>query len=110
MKLPPAFSTGDPSYFVVASTSGRASPAVLTLAKGSAGVCLLGLCFIDTQYSPSREAIQSQFGALADPGSADARNPRRIVSLSFFRNTGKDVRDARMSFVLSRAFITPDPV
>ena len=38
MKQPRTFSTGDPSYFVVASTSGSASPTVLTVAKVSTGV------------------------------------------------------------------------
>jgi hypothetical protein len=58
MKLPLAFKTGDPSYFVVASTSGSASPTVLTVSKGSAGARFTGLRFIDAQYSPSRGAIQ----------------------------------------------------
>jgi len=33
MKMPSTFSTGDPSYFVVASTFGSASPTVLTMSK-----------------------------------------------------------------------------
>jgi hypothetical protein len=53
MKQPPTFSTGDPSYLVVASTSGSASPTVLTVSKGSAGVCAVGLRVIETQYRPA---------------------------------------------------------
>ena len=33
MKMPINFSTGDPSYFVVATTSGNESPTVLTISK-----------------------------------------------------------------------------
>jgi len=59
MKLPRTFSTGDPSYFVVASTSGSVSPTVLTVSNVSAGICFVGLRFIEAQYSPSRDAIQA---------------------------------------------------
>ena len=47
MKQPPAFRTGDPSYFVAASTSGRASPSSLTVSKGFTAACLVGVRFID---------------------------------------------------------------
>src|SRR5687767_9559568 len=43
MKLPEAFSTGEPSYFLVASTSGSASPNDLTMSKGSAAIEFLML-------------------------------------------------------------------
>jgi hypothetical protein len=67
MKQPPTFSTGDPSYLVVASTSGSASPTVLTVSKASACVCFVGLRFIEAQYSRSRDAIQAN---LPEAGSA----------------------------------------
>ena len=46
MKQPPSFSSGDPSYFVVASTSGSAVPIVLTISNASASFCVRGLPFI----------------------------------------------------------------
>jgi hypothetical protein len=46
MKMPPTFSTGDPSYLVVASTSGSASPTVPTISKTSIGACFFGMRFI----------------------------------------------------------------
>ena len=46
MKLPPALRTGDPSYFVAASTSGSASPTVLTFSKGSRGPRGVGVRFM----------------------------------------------------------------
>jgi hypothetical protein len=45
MKQPPIFSTGDPSYFVAASTSGNASPTVLTISNAAAGCILMGMSF-----------------------------------------------------------------
>src|SRR6187399_3744628 len=36
MKQPPTFSTGEPSYFVAASTPGSVSPTLLTSANASA--------------------------------------------------------------------------
>jgi hypothetical protein len=47
MKQPPSFSTGDPSYFVVASTSGNVSPTYLTISNPSAGSRFFGLRFIE---------------------------------------------------------------
>ena len=41
-KLPPSFRTGDPSYFVAASTSGRVSPTARTGSNGSIGLDLIG--------------------------------------------------------------------
>ena len=35
MKHPPNFSTGDPSYFVVAAISGRESPILLTFSNAA---------------------------------------------------------------------------
>jgi uncharacterized protein (TIGR03435 family) len=64
MKQPPAFKTGDPSYFVMASTSGSASPTVLTVSKGSAGARVVCRRFIAAQYSPSRGAIQANSACL----------------------------------------------
>ena len=58
MKLPPSLSTGDPSYFVAASTSGSASPTVLTMSKASAAVCFVGVVFIEAESAPSRAVIQ----------------------------------------------------
>ena len=58
MKAPPSFSTGDPSYFVVASTSGSASPTVRTAANTHAAVCRPGLRVINAQYSHWRDATQ----------------------------------------------------
>jgi len=56
MKAPPSFNTGDPSYLVPASTSGSASPTLLTVSKGSGGPGLFGVRFIEaTVYSPSRD-------------------------------------------------------
>src|SRR6266852_9394874 len=51
MKQPPNLRTGDPSYFVAASTSGSASPTVLTISNRSAGCCLIGLGFIQNIVS-----------------------------------------------------------
>ena len=51
MKQPPTFRTADPSYFVVASTSGRPSPTALTVSNGSTGFCF-DRRFIGAQYSP----------------------------------------------------------
>ncbi len=45
MKLPPTFRTGDPSYFVAASTAGSASPSVLTISNAPAGADLVGCLF-----------------------------------------------------------------
>jgi len=47
MKIPSNFSTGDPSYFVVASTPGSWSPIVLTMSKALAIICLCDIRFID---------------------------------------------------------------
>ena len=44
-----SFSTDNPSYFVVASTSGSASPTVLTISNASAGFRLIGLRFIEAE-------------------------------------------------------------
>ena len=52
MKQPPIFKTGDPSYFVAASTSGSASPTVLTNSNGSPGACFVGLRFIERTVFP----------------------------------------------------------
>ena len=38
MKQPPTFKTGDPSYLVVARTSGSVSPTSLTVSKHAAGL------------------------------------------------------------------------
>jgi hypothetical protein len=59
MKQFRTFSSGDPSYFVVASTSGSARPAILTGSNVSAGVCFVGRRFIEAQYSRLRDAIQA---------------------------------------------------
>lgn len=77
MKLPPTFSTGDPSYFVVASTSGSASPTVLTVSKVSAGVCFVGLRFIEAQYSLSRDAIQANLRNCNETGAPLSSRKRR---------------------------------
>ena len=58
MKQPLIFSTGEPSYFVPASTPGSASPTVLTVSKGSARVCEVARGFIDAEYSRVRDAVQ----------------------------------------------------
>jgi hypothetical protein len=50
MKRPPTFSTGDPSYFVVISTSGSVSPIALTIAKEFAAVDFVGLWFIESNF------------------------------------------------------------
>ena len=47
MKQPFSFSTGDPSYFVVASTFGNVSPTALTISNPSVGSCFFGLRFIE---------------------------------------------------------------
>jgi hypothetical protein len=47
MKQPLTLSTGEPSYFVAASTSGRARPTALTVANESAGLRLLDDRFIE---------------------------------------------------------------
>lgn len=63
MKQPPTFSTGDPSYFVVASTSGSASPTVLTISNASAGLCPIRLRFIEAGFrlrSPRSDIGQRQ--------------------------------------------------
>ena len=59
MKQPPSFSTGDPSYFVVASTSGSPSPTVVTISNASDGFRCIGLRVIDAEYPPSRDATQA---------------------------------------------------
>src|SRR5713226_8580143 len=46
MKQPQSFSTGDPSYFVVASTSGSVSPTALTLSKAPARIRFAGIRFM----------------------------------------------------------------
>ena len=68
MKLPPAFSTGDPSYFVVASTSGIVSPSVLTISKMSARVRFGRLRFIDIAPLIERTLERVSF---AGPGSIE---------------------------------------
>jgi hypothetical protein len=55
-KLPPTFSTSDPSYFIVASTPGRASPTALTVSKPFDAVCALGTCLI-AGLSQARQAF-----------------------------------------------------
>jgi hypothetical protein len=50
MKQPPTFSTDDPSYLVVASTSGSVSPTALTISKGSACVRFVALRFIESLH------------------------------------------------------------
>jgi hypothetical protein len=86
MKQPPTLRTGDPSYLVVASTSGSASPTVLTDSKVSAGVSFVGLRFIEAQYSPSRDAIQANLrncketGACSpSPEAASTKGPPEVV-------------------------------
>jgi hypothetical protein len=74
MKLPPTFSAGDPSCFVVASTSGKASPTVLIVSNMSASVCFVGLRFIDAQYSPSRDAIQANLRNCNETGRHVLKN------------------------------------
>jgi hypothetical protein len=59
MKQPSSFSTGDPSYLVVASTSGNVSPTALTISNPSVGSCFFGLRFIEGQYQPSCDAVQA---------------------------------------------------
>jgi hypothetical protein len=58
MKAPPRFKTGDPSYFVLSSTFGSASPTVLTISNASARG-LFGFSFIEVESRFLRDAIQS---------------------------------------------------
>src|SRR6266851_4884651 len=84
MKQPPTFRTGDPSYLVVASTSGSASPTVLTGSKLSAGVCFVGLRFIGaTVFALARrdstargESLASHRDQRGAPTTTPARLPR----------------------------------
>ena len=62
MKAPPTFSTGEPSYFVPASTPGSASPTIMTASNVAAGVDFVRLRFIEAQYSPNVQLSQGVAG------------------------------------------------
>jgi len=51
MKQPASFRTGDPLYLVVASTSGSASPTVLTMSKAFTGDAAFDLFMVQTSAS-----------------------------------------------------------
>jgi hypothetical protein len=53
MKQPPTFSTGEPSYFVAARTSGYAPPRALTTSNASCQVEDLSLVFIEVETDAS---------------------------------------------------------
>ena len=75
MKAPPTFSTGDPSYLVVASTSGSASPTILTVSNVGDGVCLFGLRFIEAVFA-SHDAMATSY-----PSARSARAGSTRVAL-----------------------------
>src|ERR1700682_1276630 len=64
MKMPSTLSTGDPSYFVAASTSGNASPTVLTISKAAVIGCLVGFRLIDAglHHQATRGSLPSASG------------------------------------------------
>jgi len=68
----PAFSTGEPSYLVVASTSGNASPTTPTISKASATGSLVGFRLIESKPSSSRDAIQTAL--CVGPKNGEARS------------------------------------
>ena len=49
MKIPPRLKTGDPSYLVLSSTPGSASPTVLTISNATAGG-ILDFRFIEVEF------------------------------------------------------------
>jgi hypothetical protein len=57
MKLPPTFSTGDPSYFVVASMSRKTSPTVLTVSKCPRVSALSA--FVSSKHSIRSQGLRS---------------------------------------------------
>jgi hypothetical protein len=65
MKMPSTFSTGDPSYFVVATTFGNDSPTVLTISKELVTRCLSGLRFIDVGPQANSQIVASGIRAAA---------------------------------------------
>jgi hypothetical protein len=106
MKLSRAFKTGDPSYFVAASTSGSASPTVLTVSKGFARARLVGLRFIDAQYSPSHDAIQADLRPLMlrldQPYAHTFSSARERRSPGYRRRIRGGVRLERRAFGIRR--------
>ena len=70
MKQPSSFSTGDPSYLVVASTSGNVSPTALTISNPSVGSCFFGLRFIEASINPRATQFKPALCRYAPNGDA----------------------------------------
>ena len=85
MNLPSAFSTGDPSYLILDSTSGSASPRVLTISKASATVRFVVFRFIESE-SPFSAATGG------DSFAGGAFQPFTVDNGDVFSADVKDVR------------------
>src|SRR5688572_21799921 len=82
MKQPPSFSTGDPSYFVTASTLGSVSPTARTVSK---------LSFTAILYT-HRDSVQRRASRAYTPrrpgGTMSIRSLLRVLVVGFALTTG----------------------